>query len=93
MTEEQIKLIAVFESKVRQLMSLCDEQREELDRLRALLECKESELQQEILRSGRVGNQMHNLLTHGVVSVKEGEIKSAKTRLSRLVREISALHY
>ena len=51
MTEEQVKLIAVFESKVRQLMSLCDEQRVELDRLRALLELKESELQQEILRS------------------------------------------
>ncbi|OCW92556.1 hypothetical protein A9168_15415 [Macellibacteroides sp. HH-ZS] len=88
MTEEQVKLIAVFESKVRQLMSLCDEQRVELDRLRALLDHKESELQQEILRSEELAVKCNNLLTARVVSVKEGEIKSAKTRLSRLVREV-----
>ena len=57
MTEEQVKLIAVFESKVRQLMSLCDEQREELDRLRALLELK-SPITARNSSFGRVGSQM-----------------------------------
>ena len=88
MTEEQVKLIAVFESKVMQLMYLCDEQKQELSRLKEALNQKDSELQREILRSEELAVKCNNLLTARVVSVKEGEIKSAKTRLSRLVREV-----
>lgn len=83
-----MKLIAVFESKVRQLMSLCDEQKQELSRLEEALDQKDSELQREILRSEELVIKCNNLLTARVISVKEGEIKSAKTRLSRLVREV-----
>ncbi|MBP9480580.1 MAG: hypothetical protein KBE39_02185 [Parabacteroides sp.] len=88
MTEEQMKLIAVFESKVRQLMYLCDEQKQELSRLKEALNQKDSELQREILRSEELAAKCNNLLTARIISVKEGEVKSAKTRLSKLVREV-----
>ena len=69
-------------------MSLCEDQKQEIAKLKEALNEKEVELQQSVKYSEELLSKCNNLLTARVISVKEGEVKSAKTRLSRLVREV-----
>ena len=88
MTEDQKKLLAVFDVRVRDLMKLCDKQKHEIKELERVLAHKENELQQAIQTIGDLSTKCDNMLTARVVSVNEGEMKSAKMRLSKLVREV-----
>ena len=88
MTEEQLKLVANFEARVRQLIFLCDE----LKQKNALLESKLSEekeqnqsLEEEIKR---LNIKYDNLKMARIISVKQGDFTDAKKRLSKLVREV-----
>ena len=86
MTEDQKRLLAVFEVRVRDLMELCNKQK--IDELTTVLNHKEAELKQAIKTIEELNTKCDKLLTARVVSVNEGEMKSARMRLSKLVREV-----
>lgn len=88
MTEDHKRLLAVFEVRVRDLMDLCDKQKLKINELKQVLDQKETELQQAIKTIEELNTKCDNMLTARVVSVNEGEMKSARMRLSKLVREV-----
>ena len=88
MTEDHKRLLAVFEVRVRDLMELCDKQKQRISELEGFLVQKEEDLQQAIKTIEELNTKCDNMLTARVVSVNEGEMKSARMRLSKLVREV-----
>lgn len=88
MTEDHKRLLSVFEVRVRDLMALCNRQKEQIRELQDALIQKENELQQITKEIEGLSIKYDNMLTARVVSVNEGEMKSAKMRLSKLVREV-----
>ncbi|MBP3640439.1 hypothetical protein [Parabacteroides johnsonii] len=88
MTEDHKRLLAVFDVRVRDLMELCDRQKQKINELEDFLVQKEGELQQAMKTIEELNAKYDNMLTARVVSVNEGEMKSARMRLSKLVREV-----
>ena len=82
MTEDHKRLLAVFDVRVRDLMEFCDRQKQKINEL-------ESSLAQKAMKTiEELNAKCDNMLTARVVSVNEGEMKSARMRLSKLVREV-----
>lgn len=88
MTEDQRRLLAVFEVRVRDLLSFCDSQKVIIVELTDALVKKNEELQQAMQQIEALKAKYDTLLTARVVSVNEQESKSARIRLSKLVREV-----
>lgn len=88
MTEDHKRLLAVFEVRVRDLIAFCDKQKQQIDELESSLVQKEGELQQAVKMIEELKIKCDNMLTARVISVNEGEMKSARMRLSKLVREV-----
>ncbi len=88
MTEDQNRLLAVFEVRVRDLMALCDMQRQKIVELTDALNQTEEALQQTREEATAWKAKFDNLLTAKVVSANEEEMKDARMRLSKLVREV-----
>ena len=88
MTEDHKRLLAVFDVRVRDLMELCDRQKQKINELEDFLVQKEGELQQAMKTIEELNAKCDNMLTARVFSVNEGEMKSARMRLSKLVREV-----
>lgn len=88
MTEDQQRLLAVFDVRVRDLMALCDRQKQTINELSLVLEDKNRELQQAKTEIDQLHTKCDNMLTAQAVSINEGDMKSARLRLSKLVREV-----
>lgn len=88
MTEDQKRLLAVFEVRVHDLMELCNKQSHKINELATTLLHKEAELKRATNTIEELNTKCDKLLTARVVSVNEGEMKSARMRLSKLVREV-----
>ena len=88
MTEDQKKMLTVLEARVRQMMFLCDTLREENDELKSELHSTRFELEQTQGMVSEWRAKYDNLMMARVISVNEGEVKSAKLRLLKLVREV-----
>ena len=88
MTEDQNRLLAVFEVRVRDLMALCDTQRQKIVELTGALNQTEETLQRTREEAAAWKAKFDNLLTAKVVSANEEEMKDARARLSKLVREV-----
>lgn len=88
MTEEHKKLLTLFEIRLQDLMAFCDKQNQRIRELESLLELKEDEIRKAINEKNGLTSKYENMLTARVVSVNEGEIKNARLRLSKLVREV-----
>ena len=88
MTEDQKRLLAVFEVRVRDLMALCDQQKRRIDELTAALSLKDEELRQAKDMIEGLNAKCDNMLTVRIVSTNEEEMKNARMRLSKLVREV-----
>jgi septal ring factor EnvC (AmiA/AmiB activator) len=88
MTDDQERLLAVFKDRVRDLKDVCKQQKQKISELTGSLESKNKELQQAMQTIEEMKARYDNLLTAKVVSGNETEMKSAKTRLSKLVREV-----
>ena len=82
------KLLAVFEVRVRDLMALCDQQKRRIDELTAALSLKDEELRQAKDMIEGLNAKCDNMLTARIVSTNEEEMKNARMRLSKLVREV-----
>lgn len=88
MTDEHEKMLAVFEARVRQLMFVCDTQKQKIAELSKALGKREAELQQAKQQTDELNAKYNNLMMARIISVKEGEVKNAKQRLLKLVREV-----
>lgn len=88
MTEDQKSLLAVFEVRIHDLITLCEQQKSEMNELSLLLEEKKEELKQAQQEVEELKIQNTNLLTARIISAKEGEMKEARMRLTKLVREV-----
>ncbi len=88
MTEEEAKLLAVFEVRVHDLIALCEEHKKQIAELESSLAKKEEALQEALVQIRELNTKYGNLLTARVVSVTEGDMRKAKMRLSKLVREV-----
>lgn len=88
MTEDQKRLMAVFEVRLQDLINLCEDRMRMITELNSLLAAKEEELQQALLKIRELNTKYDSVLTAKAVSAEEGEIKNAKMRLSKLVREV-----
>ena len=87
MTEDHKRLLAVFEVRVRDLMALCDQQKRRIDELTAALSLNEELRQAKDMIEG-LNAKCYNMLTARIVSTNEEEMKNARMRLSKLVREV-----
>jgi predicted nucleic acid-binding Zn-ribbon protein len=88
MTDNTINLLAVFEDRLHDLIKLCNERKETIDRLENLLNKTKKDLKQakneiEILQS-----KYNNLLTAKKLSENESEFQNARNRINKLVREV-----
>lgn len=88
MTDEHEKLLVAFEAKVRYLMFVCDTQKQKITELENALDLKEADLQQAKKMFDELNAKYSNLMMARIISVKEGEVKDAKQRLLKLVREV-----
>jgi FtsZ-binding cell division protein ZapB len=88
MTEEQGKLIAIFESRVRHLMFMCDDLRQRNNDLQQQLEMLGKSKEELEENNKTIKNKYDNLKMARIISVKQDDLKGAKSRLSKLVREV-----
>ena len=88
MTEDSKRLLVLFEVWLRELMTLCDHQKLKIKELEGALVQKNSELDDAISQIDELNAKCDNMLTAQVLSVREGDLKNAKMRLSKLVREV-----
>ncbi len=88
MTDDQKKKLTVFETRVRQLMFICDTLKAENADLKKQLAAKTQDLLSAEEEIEALNARYDNLKIARVVSIKQGEIKNAKQKLSKLVREV-----
>jgi chromosome segregation ATPase len=90
MTDDQKRLLAVFEVRVRDLLDICNRQKQKINELTCSLESKDKELGQATQTINELNAKCDSMLTARIVSASEQEVKSAKKRLSKLVREVDS---
>jgi hypothetical protein len=88
MTEEQEKVIAIFEARVSQIMQLCDTLRDENAALRQQVKALESAHEQLENDKRAIHTKYDNLKMARIIEVKQDDFKIAKQRLSQLVKEV-----
>ncbi|MDD2799610.1 MAG: hypothetical protein PHV20_13545 [Bacteroidales bacterium] len=88
MAEVQNNHISNFESRVRQLMQLCETLKEENTKMRGVLYSKESDIQQYEATMKELSTRYENLKLAQGISLSEEERRNAKNRYTKLVREI-----
>ena len=88
MTEEDRKLIGSFEGKLRHLMFLFDELKQENADLKLLLTQKDKELKQLELSRKELEARYTDLKVARTISLYDKDIKDTKQRLTSLVREV-----
>lgn len=88
MTDEQQKSLTDFETRVRQLMLLCESLRQEKAGLEKALELKDAALKKSEDKIRDLKTDYDNLKIATMVSFGKSDVKSAQLKLSGLVREI-----
>ena len=88
MTEEDRKLISSFEGKLRHLMFLYEELKQENVKLKNLLKQKDDEILQLEQSRKELEALYTDLKMARTISLYDKDIKDTKQRLSSLVREI-----
>jgi prefoldin subunit 5 len=88
MTEKQSKLILVFEDRVHRLMEICDGLKAENSDLRRQVELLQQS-QKELEETNKtIKVKYDNLKMARIISVRQDDLKGAKDRLSKLVKEV-----
>lgn len=88
MTEEDRKLIGSFEGKLRHLMFLFDELKQENADLKLILAQKDEEIKQMEQSRKELEARYTDLKMARTISLYDKDIKDTKQRLTGLVREI-----
>ena len=79
---------AAFARMIVSASAAIEQKKQKINELEDFLVQKEGELQQAMKTIEELNAKCDNMLTARVVSVNEGEMKSARMRLSKLVREV-----
>lgn len=90
MTEEQLRLLKNFETRVRQAILLCESLKKENEALKETLADKEEAYVKLREEYRDIIQKYDKLRTAKLISFKDDEVRSAKKQLSKLVREIDA---
>lgn len=90
MTEEQERLLKHFETRVRQTMLLCESLRKENADLKEALTDKQAYCDELEIRLSDTADNYEKLRLGLSLSGKGEDINQARTRISKLVREINA---
>ncbi|MDR0613139.1 MAG: hypothetical protein LBG45_06635 [Dysgonamonadaceae bacterium] len=88
MTDEQAKMVANFEARVRQLMFLCDSLKQENADLKLLFAGQKALNESLTEENEQLKNKYDNLKMAKIISVRQNDFSEAKKRLSNLVREV-----
>ena len=88
MTDDQKQLLAVFETKIHQLMLMYKALKEENTALKNELSKKDTIIQAAKESIDHLNLRYENLKIARVVSIRQDEITGAKKRLSKLVQEV-----
>ena len=88
MTEEDKKLLDVFEARVRHLMYLHDELKRENTEMKQLLKAKDDKIVEMQDNYKALEASYTNLKQARIISINDNEVKDTKQRLSKLVREV-----
>lgn len=88
MTDDQKKMLSVFDDRVRKLMYLCDTLKAENAALKEQISARDAALQAANQQILELNSQYDNLKIARVVTIQQGEIKNARQKLSKLVREV-----
>lgn len=88
MTEDHKTSLAVHEVRVRDLMALCDKRKLEIINLENRLAEKDVQLNDKLQEIEELKAKCDNMLTARAVYMNDGDMKSARLRLSKLVREV-----
>ena len=89
MTSDEQKRIRSFEARVRQLLLQYRNLQDEIDRLQSALEQKDNEIARLNSELKSIDKNYQNLKIAKFMEISDGDIKSAKLRMTRLVREIN----
>ncbi|MDR2683662.1 MAG: hypothetical protein LBB64_07325 [Dysgonamonadaceae bacterium] len=88
MTEKQSKLIYAFEERVHRLIAICDDLKRENTDLKLQIEALQRS-QNELEEANKAMKVKYdNLKIARIISAKQEDLKGAKNRLSRLVKEV-----
>ena len=88
MTEDQTKLLSIFEFKIRQLMLLCDDLKKDNEDLKNQLETSKQEYKGISDENKIIKTKYDNLKMAKMISFESGDLKAAKNRISKLVKEV-----
>ncbi len=88
MTDDQKRLLAVFEVRVHDLVAECERRNKLIDELSIKLASKDDELKQAIQTIEELRIKYDSLVNAQVVSINGDDLKNAKLKLSKLVREV-----
>ena len=89
MTSDEQKRIRSFEARVRQLLLQYRNLQDEIDRLQSALEQKDNEIARLNSELKSIDENYQHLKMAKFIEISDGDIKSAKLRMTRLVREIN----
>jgi len=88
MTAGQTELLAVLDVRLHDLMSLCEEQKRTIEALNQKINTDKETILQAEQKIQVLNAKYIELLTAHVVSFEEGDVKNARMRLLKLVREV-----
>jgi FtsZ-binding cell division protein ZapB len=88
MTTEQIELLRLFETRVHQLMLLCDELKKENNELKKQQEDLNESYKTLLKENENLKNEYDNLKMARIITVRQDDFGFAKSRLMQLVREV-----
>jgi hypothetical protein len=88
MTDDQNELLAVLDVRLHDLMTLCENQKRTIKDLTMLIDTDKKNLLQAEQTIQALNAKYTELLTAHIVSFKDGDVKNARMRLLKLVREV-----
>jgi len=88
MTDDQNELLAVLDVRLHDLMSLCEEQKRTIEALNQKINTDKETILQAEQKIQVLNAKYMELLTAHIVSFEEGDVKNARMRLLKLVREV-----
>jgi molybdopterin converting factor small subunit len=88
MTDDQNELLAVLDVRLHDLMALCEEQKRTIEALNQKINADSEKLRQAEQKIQAMNAKYTELLTAHIVSLDEGDVKNARMRLLKLVREV-----
>jgi uncharacterized coiled-coil protein SlyX len=88
MTEDQNELLTVLDVRLHDLMALCEEQKRTIEDLTLQINTDKETIRQAEQKIRVLNAKYTELLTGHIVSLDDGDVKNARLRLLKLVREV-----